>query len=284
MAQPHLSVSQLNEYLSCSWKYYLKRVLGWKERPKLILANGKAGHQAVEFNQRHMINKGQPVQLDVLLDLFSDSYDSQTYELEPSDLDPDENIGRTKDNTAEILKVYHAIDAPKHRPVATEVEFELIVPPDADVDNMPPIVGRIDYMFEDELGDNKFPRQRRKKTRADADTTDQLTTYDAAMQQKGIVMPALALKSFLPANSKETPDVQTVQRSPELMTPEARQNRIERTFYKFRTAWRGIQQGIFLPADNPMVCGRCPFWDRCQYSLVKSDYDALQIRRSAEDN
>lgn len=278
----HLSVSQLTTYLTCSWKYYLKYVLKWADPPKLHLANGKAGHAAVEFNQRFKIRTGEDQQLDRILDLFSDAYDAGVYEIDKADLDPTDDVGGMKDRTAEALKVYRHIDAPKQHPIATEVEFSLTIPPIEGFEDLPPVIGRIDYLMEEGMGDNKFPKTHRKKSQAEVDMSDQLSTYDAALQEKGIVVPTLGLKIFLPGNSKNTPDVQNLYRATNLMVPDVRQNRIERTFYKFRQAWAGIKAGIFIPTDNPIACGMCPFRERCQYNLIKSDYDALQIRNALE--
>ena len=45
----HLSVSQRDEFLDCSWKYALKRVLRVPERPGVAAISGKAFHLVSEL-------------------------------------------------------------------------------------------------------------------------------------------------------------------------------------------------------------------------------------------
>ena len=91
------------------------------------------------------------------------------------------------------------------------------------------------------------------------------------------LVDGLGYEVFLQANTQQGPRVQHLRRSPEYMTKEARQSRRDRLVHKLRTVQRAIDQGIFIPADNPMACARCDFRDHCQFSLVKDDYTALAI-------
>jgi RecB family exonuclease len=276
----HLSISQLGMYLRCSMQYYFRYVLGLSERPSLKQLNGTAGHTAVEYNYRKKITTKVDEPVDKILDIFSDAYDAETAVLEPTDLMPNDNVGDMKDATVETLKVWRMTEAAKHVPIDVETEFELIVPTDESFQlHIPKIVGRIDLIEIGGTIDNKFTS--RMKSQGEVDLSDQLTTYDASLAQKGVSLPGVGLTVFTPPGKTVPGQARTIWRDPKLMLPDARAARHERVFYKFRTAWRGILAGIFLPTDDPRTCGWCGFRDRCQNSLVKDDYQALEARQES---
>jgi hypothetical protein len=273
----HTSFSQMSSYWYCSMKFYFERVLGWERRPSLPMAAGSAGHTVIEWNARKKIATGIDGDPTDFLDLASDTYDSETYDLTPADLQPGEDIGKNKDAHIALLKYYRHGVAPKRTPVATELEFNVHIEANEVYEYPLRIVtGRID-LIDPAIIDNKFAS--RAKTQADVDLSDQLSLYDYALQRHDIVAPDLGFDVYLQANTKDGPRVQLLRRSPTLMTPEARANRFERLKHKFRTTQRAIDASIFIPTDDPKKCGRCDYRDRCQYSLVKDDYIALAIKQ-----
>lgn len=277
LTKPHTSFSQMSSYWYCSMKFYFERVLGWERRPSLAMSAGSAGHTAVEWNARKKISTGQDGNAKDFMDIASDSYDAETYELTPADLSPGEDIGKNKDAHLALLQYYRHGVAPKRTPVATELEFNATIEANETYEYPLKIVtGRID-LIDPSVIDNKFAG--RAKTQLDVDLSDQLTLYDYALHQHQIDVPGLGFDVFLQANTKRGPDVQTLRRSANLMTPEARANRFERLKHKFRTTQRAIDASIFIPTDDPKKCGNCDYRDRCQYSLVKDDYVALAIKQ-----
>lgn len=270
-------------------QYYFRYILGLKERPNLRLANGKAGHAAVEYNAIHKMKQGDDLPAEAILDRFSDAFDSETSELEPSDIGPDENLGRTKDETTETLRFFRHRHAPRSTPLAVEQEFTLVIPPTEDFEEpIKPIIGRIDIIQtrteehplalpKTEVIDNKFVARMYNQNKVDMD--EQPTMYDMVMTKAGMQTDNLGFQLFLPPNRKDGPRVIQLLRSPEYMTPAMRQARHVRLLYKLRTVAREIRLGLFKPVDNPIVCASCGFRERCQFSLVKSDYDALMIRQ-----
>lgn len=282
--QPHISYSQLDMYRRCSMQYYFRYILGQKDRPGLALSLGKAGHAALESNARRTMKTGAPMPLVELTDKFSDAYDAATNELEPSDLDPDENLGHTKDGAVQTLRVYHKDVAPNFRPALVEHEFNLDLSKLFELEYPIKIVnGRIDYItITDDIDDYKWAGK--AKNQNEVNLTPQLTLYDLVyLATFGVEAKSLGLTVMLPPGKSlrdPTPArVQQLNRAPEYMTPEAKAGRRLRLVHQLSTTTRAIDQGIFQPTDNPIVCGWCGYRDKCQFSLTKQDWQAIAIRQ-----
>lgn len=289
----HFSFSQLSMYLRCSMQYYFRYVLGLKERPKLDLARGRAGHEALEANARFKIETKSDHTVEQLLDNFSTSFDKEVAELESGDLEPGQKPGDTKDQTVETLRLWRLRDAPKIEPHAVELEFLIPLPPTEEHhDEIKPINGKIDRIdsrpivmtprgrpvVKTTVTDEKFPSRKPSNALELALMSDQLTLYDLVMSRAGKPVDVLALEHFIPPTKTLPARVELSTRNPAAMRPAARQARHERLLYKLRTVARAIRAGIFVPTDDPKDCGWCGYRERCQYSLVKSDYEAMMIR------
>jgi putative RecB family exonuclease len=278
--RPHTSFSQLDQYRRCSLAYYFKYVEGKRGPMNLNLARGKAGHTAVEANYRPKIKTGKDIPLPQLLDVFSDAFDAQTSEIAAEDILPGENLGTSKDETIETLRVFHKKVAPAVTPLIVEFPFDLNIPATEDWEYPIKIVnGRIDLVAMDSIDDFKFPASRRAKSQPEVDMSWQLTLYDQAFHQTtGMWSRGLGFASFVPPSSREPADVKIIRRSPAELEPAQRQRRIDRLIHSLRTTQKAIDHGIFIPADNPMVCARCDFRKTCQSSLAKDDFAAIAIR------
>lgn len=298
----HRSFSQFSLFQRCGLAYYYRYKLGWKERPSLALANGKAGHAAVEHNLRRKMKFKEDGPLEEILDVFADHYARETEKLEPGDLDPDQDIGKQKDATVSLLTYYRVKEAPLVTPLMVEAEFALDLPEDElNGIEVPEIVGRIDLVgkraevperdtrrgaktIEDawrtelsEVIDHKFVK--RAKSQATVDLSDQLTLYDMVMAKTGLPTDRLGLELFIPPTPRNEPKIIQLFRNPEMMTPEVRKIRHDRLLYKMRTIESMIQHGMFVPTDDPVICGYCGFNVMCQESKV-DQWTALQIRQS----
>ena len=293
---PHTSFSQLTMYLRCSMQYYFRYVLGLKQRPRLFFANGTAGHKALETNALHKIAHGEDQALDAMLATFSDTYDKEVAELEKRDLKPGDDIGKTKDGTVNVLTYYRNVEAPLVTPRAVEMEFLVPLPATETYQTeTPPVNGFIDQVsvrrpepwrklgrrLRTSVDDHKFPARRMPQAKIDLSTQHDM--YDLVLTRAGVPTDDLTLQVFLPPNKKEGPRVERMYRDAALMTPEARAARHERLLYKLRTVARGIKEGIFVPTDDPQTCAGCGYRDMCQFSLVKKDYEELQLRASRVD-
>lgn len=277
--QPHISFSQVDKYRRCSLAWYFRYVLHWDERPSLNLARGKAGHHAVEVDQRTKMQTGFNVTRERLLDEFSDAFDGFTHDITPADLSPSEDIGKSKDATVHSLTYFSVKTAPALNPRLVEWQFNLLYPPSEYYEEPLQIVnGRIDLLDASAVLDAKFPARRDVPSQDKVDMSWQLTLYDEAFsRQLGIEVPNLGLMTFLPPNTKDGARVEFTMRSPTEMAPARREARRARLEHVLRDTQARMKAGFYAPADDPMVCARCEFRDRCQSSLVRDDFTAIQM-------
>lgn len=291
--KPHTSFSQIDTYKRCSLQWYYRYILGQKSPPGLALARGKAGHAALEYNARKKISTGADAPLADILDKFSDAYDAETNDADLI-VNPDQSIGATKDLTVETIRVYRNTVAPSRFPLKVEHAFELDIPASEAYEHPIKIInGRIDlieidpdlalaYLAEPSskpptrIVDYKYSKFAKKT--ADADMSWQLTLYDIVINEAtgGRDVASLGFMTLqeptktLPARITET------LRSPEEMEPGQRQKRRDRLIHVLRTTQKAIDAGIYLPTDNPMICGWCGYRQSCQSSLAKTDWTTIQ--------
>lgn len=269
-------------YTRCSMQYWHRYIKGLVEPPKLRTSAGKAGHSALETNYRQKIKTGADLELEHFLDKYSDFYDNETGEIDPANLERDEDIGKTKDMGVSTLTLYHAKVAPKIRPVLVEWEFNVDL---TDPEYEFPLRianGRVD-LIDTDLGiwDNKFVMTRRPKSQADVDLSQQLSIYDLVFEKTFSRIPhSLGFMTFIPPGKKidTPPEIQRIIRDPRLQIGPARTARHARTIHQLHTVERQIAAGIFSPVDNPMTCSWCGYREHCQFNLVRDDFTALKIR------
>jgi hypothetical protein len=292
-SRPHTSFSQLSLYQRCSLAFHFKYVKSTEGRPSLAMLNGSAGHQALEWYARRKKKTLEDQPESDLLDVFSDSYDLHTSELSPTDLQPGESIGDQKDATAAAMREYRRKHAAASQPLVVEWEFNLELPASEDYETPLKVInGRIDIAeavklppkrrdapapIKIRIKDYKFAS--RTKSQDTVDLSHQLSLYDlAATNLWGTPPDELGFQVFIPATTRTPARVETILRSPHEMEPAQRQRRRDRLVHSFRTTQRAIDAGIFQPTDDPRVCSRCEYRPQCQYTLVKSDLDAIAIQ------
>lgn len=273
-------------YRRCSQQWYYRYILGIKSRPAIALSNGKAGHTAVEADNRAMMKNEEGVGLptEQVLDIYSDAFDADLAEIE-SELDGTDDPGAVKDGTVQTLKVYKSLVAPRIKPAAVELGFSLDIPPAEDYEYPIKIVeGRIDLVEHQTVGvyDYKFPLSRRAKSQEEADLSWQLTLYDTVLENAhNINTENLGFIAMLPPGKRDPADIKVTRRSKEQMTPEWKAHRRERLLHAMRTAQRAIDAGIHAPVDDPKVCSWCGYRDICQ---TPSSSKTLQdIRRKQHE-
>jgi len=302
---PHTSYSQLSTYLSCSMKYYLKYVMHQPDRPKVSTSLGKGGHAALEWNTKHKLNVGEDRPEDELVQKASDFMDHYLSDMPFSEYEKDAEPGQLKDKQLAATRVYRRRDAPKITPVGAEVELNVDMNPyvpeqfrDRLDRPIRTVNMKLDVVYKDTetmiqnhdegvaVGVEDYKYVTRKKTQADVNTSPQLTTYMVGMRdltgkwptKTGIRMMHPGSMAKNPKSTDPIPDSIPLLREPEHMTPEALQRRMTRVAVQFAQAERGIQEGIYIPTDDPQTCSWCPVRDRCQSSLV-DDFEAMEIRK-----
>lgn len=269
MLPDHLSYSQLSMYNRCSEQYRFRYVDGIKERPALAPTSGKAGHAALETNNKRKIRTGEDMPEVELLDYFSGNYDAAVQDLEPSDLKPSEDIGRTKDNIVHELTVYRRNLAPQLLPILAEHSFDLHLPTPQPIRVINGVIDVIDHWYG--IHDFKFTNSRTPKTQLEIDTSIQLTLYDIAFEQAtGHNPSSVGIIQFMPPGKdpiRYPADVVKISRTPEYLSRAHRERRKERVVNQFYQAERAIEAGIFMPTDDPRICSWCGYKDRCQFNL-----------------
>lgn len=293
----HISFSQLNMFRRCGKQYEFRYIHGVKEPPALKPSAGKAGHAGIEAHYRNKIETGVDAPVELMLDTFDTSWKREMLDVEPQ---PGENLDQTKDETAYVLRTYHAATAPKTLPRAVELEFMLPITVLDEV--LPPIKGYIDLLKVPIDGGPatldvddikfKFPGKSGKayhKTQADVDWTEQLTIYDMALQAAGITVDRLGLLSIIgpvfkpgdPIPAKD-PSFLPLYRDERLMNPEVRAKVIERTKLQILAVVKAIRSGTFIPTNDPRTCSWCGYRKICPDSLAKEDFLAQIIREETQ--
>ena len=288
----HLSASQIGMYQRCGRQYEFRYIKGLKEPPALKPTAGKAGHAGIEAHMRAKMRTGEDPEVNVMLDIFDASWNAQAPDIE---LQPEEDLGKTKDYIAWTLRQYHAEAAPNVTPRAIEQEF--LLPLRVLDEVLPPIKGYIDLIKVPangpatlDIDDTKFvlPGKGGRvyiKSQSDVDWSDQMTLYDMAMTAAGITADRIGLVSMVGPKFKdgdpipaEMPKIVPIYRDERLMAPSVRSSMHSRLKLKIQAIVRAIRNGTFIPTNDPRTCSWCGFRKVCPDSLAKDDFLAQQIR------
>lgn len=118
-----LSASSVATFLRCGKQWEFAYV--WKERrpPTVKQALGIAAHEAYDHDLVAKLATGDNLPEDLVLDVFSTSYDKQALEFES----PDEDPGKAKDQQVRVVRKYHTELAPLIEPVMVEESFVITV-------------------------------------------------------------------------------------------------------------------------------------------------------------
>ncbi len=280
---PHISYSRLQTFNKCSFQYMFKYEMDLQQPGNLNMSRGKAGHKALELNALHKIETGQDQTVEQVHDNFKTAFDEEISDIVLLEWDkPDEQA----DNTRALLTKYMAEEAPLVTPM--HVELELWIPvPDIGGVQVPPILGYADavnlrnsIMYDIsveniELVDRKFPGKKPSSVQDVVNMSDQLTIYDKGLRDMNIVVNDMVIENYVPPTKTIGPRLERDYRAEELLNLPAREERTERVFFKARQFQRAVVAGDrYTPIDDPRVCGQCPYRQMCQFSLVKSDYEA----------
>ena len=126
---PHLSPSQVSDFLLCPEEYRLKRLVGLPTRPNVKLIVGHADTKANERNMRAKIDTGDMLSVEAVGDAAADAFrervesDGGEGEVDWEDQTP----GVALDKAVQVATVYRETVAPTVAPVAVEQRVELQV-------------------------------------------------------------------------------------------------------------------------------------------------------------
>jgi RecB family exonuclease len=136
-----LSASSVNTFLRCGRSWFYAYVAGIKSPPTVRLLRGIAVHKAVETNMAQKIESKTDVPLDVVMDAYDDSWNTEAEGGLLIDDDAKESPGEAKDKGYQLVELHHKKVAPNIQPVWVEqpVQFTL---------NGIPFTGQIDLAHE----------------------------------------------------------------------------------------------------------------------------------------
>ena len=183
----HFSFSQLNTYLMCPMKFAHTYVWGTPPETKPIaLPFGKAIHKGAEAYYRSLMDTGEIIPVDQIIETFKAVFDRET---KNSDLEltmkEGETIGGLREQGIELMKLFHKEIQPQ-KIAAVEFPFTVSIPDILNGGGDLPIklVGYFDLVERDEqgtylIGELKTSGQRFSSLRLEYDL--QATTYSYAM-------------------------------------------------------------------------------------------------------
>ncbi len=247
LPKTHISPSQLNMYLRCPAQYKFRYVDNIILPPKSALIRGKAVHKGQEYNYLQKIDTFEDVKLSEVQEVTAAEFEALAPE---TDWEKDEDPGKIKDDTINLVSLYHTEIAPSVQPVLVEekvtVEFE-------NADYI--LLGYIDVL------DNKgFIRDTKTVARTpaqdEADKSLQLTAYALAHRHLMGVPEAGVKLDYL---------VQT--KTPKAVTLEA--TRTDKDIKRFLNIMDkvvdAIKSGIYYPNPNNFMCSEknCGYYHLC---------------------
>jgi len=255
--EPHVSFTQLDQYLRCPLRYRLMYVD--RLEPDFVpaaLALGSGIHGAAAFYLRG-VQRGTAPSLGQVQDYFETYWNLETQQ-RPIRFGDKDTPGSLLDLGCRMLEVFHRHRLPGVEVVAVEEPFEVpLVDPETGALLERNLVGSLDLVERDPEGlvvvDLKTSARRYTDLQVEASL--QLSVYSYATALTGLADPEDLRLRF---------DVLTKTRQPELHRYWTRRDRAAsaRLVHLVGEVLRAIALGVFVP--NPgWQCRDCPYRSRC---------------------
>lgn len=122
LPQGHLSHSQIEMYLRCPKQYYYRYIRDIARPPGISLVLGTGTHKALETTHHHIVDYATPAPIEIVLSIFSDSFDKNAEEVPKEDWKEEEGNtkGGVKDAGLKLVSLYNKDFAPKVKPQIKE--------------------------------------------------------------------------------------------------------------------------------------------------------------------
>jgi putative RecB family exonuclease len=253
-AQPHLSVSSVNDYIDCGLLYKLSRIDKIKPEFKPdALEFGSAIHLVLaEFYKQKLLGE------KLLLKDLHENFEGFWRELAEDNFDIQYSEGKDFETLLregkELLTVWsNKLPENEFKVIGVEEPFILTLP-----DLYIPIIGYIDLLEEDESGTiviTDFKTSGRAYSTDEVDKSLQLTIYQLATKGNGYRDREILLKFDCLIKTK-TPKFEQFYTS---------RSEIEekRAVKKIKEVWQGIHKEVFIPNDGHWKCKNCGFKKHC---------------------
>lgn len=281
---PHLSNSQVEMYLRCPRQYYHRYIEGLKEPPGFSLAQGLAGHGALERNNLNKIATGEDLPTGTVLEAMNDDWSDRFKEAagemvivcpEKKKLRKvtDKDVDLSRKDLSDRLFAYMEEDAPSITPVGAEEEWKV------DVAGIP-LLAYTDLRTGNAVWDYKFGNSRRTSyaQRGAADKSLQLTLYSKLTGNDRV-----GYYVFLPEEK-----LKTKTNPAEVRKVGAKRDDNQRLYaeYVVQEVAKAISAGAFpLCAEDNFLCqpNYCGFWHRCKGRLAEGKFPIMGPPRVREE-
>ncbi len=252
----YLSASSLDLYARCPMAWKRRYIDKEQDRPNGKMVLGSAAGAALAQHYALIIETGEGLCTEAVLDEFSGAYDGRS---EREDVEWGNDVaGTLKDAGAGALRIYHQRIAPTVVPVAVERGFELTW------DGAPfTLTGFIDLeTADDQVGDFKLSDKRWSRDKARAQL--QPTVYLAARRAEANPAAGFQYHTMIRTNkpSAEIVPTERSERQLNLLT--------NRVFSVARSMeWRWLNDcWAGTPPDLAWLCRGCGFNQDCPWSLA----------------
>jgi CRISPR/Cas system-associated exonuclease Cas4 (RecB family) len=249
----YVSFSAINTFQTCSLRYYFRYVLGLSEETiSSSLVMGSAIHSCLQFHFEQLLAGNEAPSLDVLLDVFHDSWDSHAGQ--QVIFGKGEDINTVSQLAERMLRAFQASALARPSGTIIAVEEELrgqLIP------GVPDLLARVDLVVEENdalvVTDFKTARTIWSQDHVD-ESAEQLLLYHELAKELSDGRPVKL--GFAVLTKTKLPDVA-------IYPVEASAQRLERTKKVVERAWKVITSGVFLPSPSPLHCPTCPFRAPC---------------------
>ncbi len=257
----HISYSQLNTFLTCSFKYAHRYVWGTKPETKpMALVFGRAIHRAVEEYYLHLKQHGTVMPLEQMVAVFDDTFKAE-HDLTEEELTfkKGESYASLRDKGIELVMIFYDHIHPQTI-VDVEYPFGVSVPDLVGGGWLPiRLVGVFDLIESDAAGNNlvgELKTSAQKYSNQHLDFDLQATVYSYAMTQM-----KLALK---PQSCLVRYDVLLKTKKPSLERYFVTRNEADhrRMIHLVNEVLRAINQRIFY-RNTGWQCGDCQYKKAC---------------------
>jgi hypothetical protein len=275
--KPHISISQINEYLDCSAYYMFHRVWRVQVPSKSFLTIGKVVAKAQEFNFKQKIESKVDLPIEQILKVAIEEFDGLIINTAWTD-EEKEHIDDIRNSTLDLIRLYMKYISPKIQPQYVEEKIlvelpELKMPvifiPDViDINGIihdtktsaksPTGMITLGTLFEEEKSTKKKNEAKEddKPKFTDADSSFQLTGYCLGYKQLTGKMPTGVQLDFLVKNKNPKCGYLSSTRT---------ERDIQRFINISNSTIDGIFKGIFIPDSKAFKCSpeKCDFWNQC---------------------
>jgi CRISPR/Cas system-associated exonuclease Cas4 (RecB family) len=249
----YISFSAINTFQTCSLRYYFRYVLGLSEDTiSASLVMGSAIHACLQFHFEQLLAGSESPSLDVLLDVFHDSW--QTHAGQQVIFGKGEDINTVSRLAERMLRAFQtsALARPSGTIIAVEEELRGQLIP-----GVPDLLARVDLVIDegDALSVTDFKTARTIWSQDHVEeSAEQLLLYHELAKELSDGRPVKL--GFAVLSKTKVPDVA-------IYPVEASAQRLERTKKVVERAWKVIKSGVFLPSPSPLHCPACPFRAPC---------------------